>query len=118
ARDEVEIAWIGYGRVVVAERCGKDFRAAIIVRPDDNIVGVCLFAGLALGRLLAAGQWRRGAQQLSGAIVIQLLVDRAPILTSLRNRARPRKKLDSDRRLRPVTSRLQSGELEPRRDLR
>ena len=56
AGDEVEVAGVFDGVVVVAERGGEDFGAAVVVGPDDDVVVVGFFAFLVLGRLLAAGE--------------------------------------------------------------
>jgi len=54
-------------------------------------------------------------EQFAGAVVVQLFVDRGPVLEALGNGALGNEKIDVDRRLRAVAGRLQAGEFEPRR---
>ena len=79
AGDEVEVAGVGDGRVVVAEGRAEDPGLAVVgVGPGDDRLGAAL---------LAAGECMGGRLELAGGVVVELFIDGRPVAERLGDRA-------------------------------
>lgn len=119
--DEVEVAVVGHGLIVVAQRGAEDprFLRAIFIGPNHDGGGFPGFRlGIAFQRLFArALQLLSGCQSMSAVehlnIVVKFLVDRCPVLHSLGGRMVSVAKADPDGQLRAVTGRLNADHFVP-----
>ena len=111
AGDEIEIARIGDGLVVVADRRAEDARLvrAVFIRPSDHGFHRT-FAVLRLLRLRADRE-RLAAVHLH--VVVEFLVDGRPVRQALRDRMRRVGEMNRDRLLPVVRARLQAEIFEP-----
>jgi len=63
--------------------CRRLGRAAIVVGPDDDAIAQRFFPFLALDELPAAASGVAESSNFAGAVVVQLFVDRGPVLEAL-----------------------------------
>ena len=108
ARDQVEIAVIGHGCIVVADGRGEDARFAFVgVYPrDDEIIGALRFARLVLDDLSSAGERAGGVENLN--VVVVLFANRRPIRQPFADGMSLVRKRDGDRLLRAVAAGLEA----------
>jgi hypothetical protein len=70
AGDQVEVARVGDGFVVVADRGGEDLGLAVVgVGPCDDVILGLLGAVLGLADLLTAGERLGGVEELADVVV-------------------------------------------------
>src|SRR5258706_14944181 len=80
AGDQVQIARVGDGDIIVAQGGGEDFGLVVVgVGPDDDVVIHFFFAVAGLAGLLAAGQGFGGVVHLADDVVVEFFADGGPV---------------------------------------
>src|SRR2546421_4645048 len=109
AGDEVEIARIGAGFVVVADGGGEDAGFVVVgVGPGDDEIVFALFS---------SGEGVGGGQEMAGGVVVEFFIDGGPVLHTFGDGGVGIDEGDGDGELGAVAGGLEAGEFEPGGDI-
>ena len=111
--DELQVARVGNGLVVVAEGGAEDARLAVLINPRDDRLDGLLAAVLLLEQLLAAHQRRGGGEDFD--VVVKLLLNGRPLGQAAHDGMVLRQRGELNRLLRAVAGGLETEEVKPQR---